>query len=263
MIKDADIPTAVKIPIPPFLVSKGRPLKDPLPVEVQRNNKMKDSSSFSNYKYYDNDARLLSQFLRCSLLIISLLAYLLRSQPSQLSGSIASSNQSTGSSIAAFRKMYIESLVPKSKPNVTVVTSKNIPESMNETVSTTSPSSINKNSAYYNLVMGKNTATQLPAAATSATRQTSVSSIQEKKKVEFDTESINSIKSGVTSVSPSVVSHASPSGSGTFRPMPTSFNLKNKSPCGNCLPTQCLLTQSYSLNRTRSFRWLLQYNDAW
>lgn len=67
MIKDADIPTAVKVPIPPFLVSKGRPLKDPLPVEVQRNNKMKDSSSFSNYKYYDNDARLLSQFLRCFL----------------------------------------------------------------------------------------------------------------------------------------------------------------------------------------------------
>jgi len=57
IVQDAGKLSSVKIPIPPFLVSRGKPMKDPLPVEVLRNNKMKDSSSYNNYNYYDSDTR--------------------------------------------------------------------------------------------------------------------------------------------------------------------------------------------------------------
>ena len=211
---DPSTATAVKVPIPPFLLSKGKPLKDPLPAEVQRNNKLKDSTSYSGYNYYDNEPR------------------------SQASQSSASLESSASSSIAAFRKMYIESVTPKAKANVPVV-SKQSPESAHESTSTdsVSPTSINKNSAYYNLVMGKNTV-KLPVASPVSKSPVSVRT-QEKKRVEFDMETVTSVASGATSLSPSVsasvVSHASSGGSNTFRSMPTSFNLKNKSPSGTSL----------------------------
>ncbi len=260
---DPSTATAVKVPIPPFLLSKGKPLKDPLPVEVQRNNKLKDSTNYSGYNYYDNESR--SQASHVSL------------------------ESSASSSIAAFRKMYIESVTPKAKANVPVV-SKQSPESTHENTSSTdsvSHTGINKNSAYYNLVMGKNTV-KLPAASPVSKSPASVNT-QEKKKVEFDIETVSSVASGATSLSPSkspsvsasvsasVTSHASSGGSNTFRSMPTSFNLKNKSPSGILLTYSLTYLLTHSLTHlltylltyllthslTRLFRWFLQYIDSW
>ena len=96
--------------------------------------------------------------------------------------------------------------------------------------------------------MGKNTV-KLPAASPVSKSPASVHT-QEKKKVEFDIETVTSVASGATSLSPSkspsvnasVASYASSGGSNTFRSMPTSFNLKNKSPSGTLLTH--LLTHS-------------------